>query len=272
MNWKQILRRLPRRFGVDVVHWTKDPVVAAVAAAREDVRLNSDPLRRFQCIARLAWRVHLRRLFELRRIDWALDVGANAGQFYHELRQAGFGGRVCSFEPLPECASYLTSLAEATPGWTVVPLALGRESGRRTLQVLADTALSSFLPVNATAMELWSGKTQITQELVVEVERLDAWLPRHMDLAAEARFFLKTDTQGSDFDVLAGAEGILSRVDIVQFEAAVHPMYTGAVRYNTIVAWLEQRGFELSGLFPVYVDPRTLELIEADCVMVRTTQ
>src|ERR1700750_1152764 len=58
-------------------------------------------------------------LFSQIPIDLVLDAGANAGQFVHQCRAAGYKGKIISFEPSAAAHAGLLRSAAADPLWTV---------------------------------------------------------------------------------------------------------------------------------------------------------
>ncbi len=80
------------------------------------------------------------------------------------------------------------------------------------------------------------------------------------------RPYLKMDTQGFDLEVVRGATETLRVVPVLQTEVSVRPLYAGMPDYITSIRTLEERGFELSGLFPVVYDT-SFRVVEFDCVM-----
>ena len=53
----------------------------------------------------------------------------------------------------------------------------------------------------------------------------------------------------------------------LQTEASVIGIYKGMPRYTEIIRYLEERGFDITGLYPVSRD-KSLRLVEFDCVMI----
>src|SRR4051794_15879966 len=66
-----------------------------------------------------------RALMERHNVDLVIDVGANVGQYATRLRQAGYSGRIVSFEPLPDAFADLARAAADDPLWDVRNAALG---------------------------------------------------------------------------------------------------------------------------------------------------
>jgi hypothetical protein len=81
------------------------------------------------------------------------------------------------------------------------------------------------------------------------------------------RPYLKLDTQGFDMEVLRGGSECLSTVRALQTEASVIGIYKGMPTYMETISYLNERGFHLSGLYPVGRDS-SLRLVEFDCVMI----
>ena len=104
----------------------------------------------FEVVAYPGGKLHWRQLvqvLERARIDTVLDVGANVGQYAQSLRRAGYPHRIVSFEPLPEPNAYLYTLAQGDPAWQIAaPVALGAAFGEVSLNVSAESEMSSVLP------------------------------------------------------------------------------------------------------------------------------
>ncbi len=255
-----------RRVNLDLVHHDDDLGVQFAAEARESIRLNHGT--RLQEASRLSWRLHIQQALAERQIDHVIDVGANTGQFFRELRRLGHHGPVHSFEPIPALADRLSAEAAQEQGWQIESCALGEREGTSSLYVLADDALSSLRQPTAEAGAAWGdSKCELREVITVPVRRLDERIAATPALREARRIYLKVDTQGSELEVLRGAESALGQLAMIQFEASIRPLYANAPDYNVLLAWLESRGFRLSSLFPIC--HRDLELVEFDCVMVR---
>lgn len=239
MRLKQELRRLARRAGYDVT-----PFDAKWSPAR----------RRGHLLGFLA-------------VDVVLDVGANAGQYGGELRSdLGYRGRICSFEPLGHAYRDLRTRAADDPAWQTFNFALGDEAGRFTINV-ADNAESSsileMLPAHAEA----APESRFVGTEEIEVKRLD----EIFDEVARPgdRVWLKIDTQGFERRVLRGAEPTLPRIDTVQVEMSLMPLYEGDTGFFELSRLLVDQGYELFGLEPGFSDPRSGRLLQVDGIFHR---
>jgi FkbM family methyltransferase len=196
--------------------------------------------------------------------DVVVDVGANVGDFAATIRARGFGGRIVSFEPGSASYARLEERAAGDPLWDAHRLALGHETGERTLVVTDATDLASFLAVSERGREHFGEHLDNPVEETVAVARLDGvW----DDLVRADRALVKIDTQGWDRRVVEGAAGVLDRIAGIQTELAVNGYYEGAPDYLELLAWLRGLGFE-----PVWFHPVTWHLGvlgEVDCLLRR---
>jgi hypothetical protein len=53
----------------------------------------------------------------------------------------------------------------------------------------------------------------------------------------------------------------------LQTEASVRRIYKGMPGYTEIIHYLDERGFDITGLYPISRD-KSLRLVEFDCVMI----
>jgi FkbM family methyltransferase len=199
-------------------------------------------------------------------ITVVFDVGANVGQYGEELRALGYRGRIVSCEPLRAEFQELARKAAADPDWVALPLALGDSDGRRIINVAANSQSSSLLemmPHHIGAAP--QARYERTEE--IEVARLDALFDQHV--RAGDRVFVKLDVQGYERFVLAGAEASLPRVQGMQLEMSLVPLYRGEALYIDLIGQMTARGFQLMSVEPVFRDPRSGQLLAIDGVFFR---
>ena len=208
-------------------------------------------------------------LLDLYRVNCVIDVGAHAGQYGERLRAGGYRGRIVSFEPTPEGFAQLERVAAADPKWSVHGLALGREDGTTTMNVVPGT-LSSLLPPTRFGAGRYP-KLQAPEEVEVEVRRLDGMLDDLFEGLKRPRPFLKLDTQGYDLDVFAGVGERIKQFRGLQSEVALMPIYEGMPLMTEALAAYRDAGFQIAAMYPVSRQTRTARVLEFDCVMVRAS-
>lgn len=218
--------------------------------------------RQFTC-GYLEWTL-LRDILRDYAIECVLDVGANRGQFAHNLRRTGYQGHICSFEPIEDDYAFLCTSFRQDRKWAGYNYALGNETTQRTFHIAEEcTVMSSFLKPKSDGWKL--------REVSVQMKRLDTVFQDVITATGlrEPRVFLKMDTQGFDLEVIHGAEGCIDQVVGIQSEVSVRPIYVGMPHYLDALRVYEQLGFELHGLAEVARDPAQRGITELNCVMMR---
>ncbi len=210
---------------------------------------------------------NLATLLAHHRIDLVLDVGANIGQYAERLRRADYGGRIVSFEPQSAAHGLLTAAAEDDPQWTVAPrMAVGDSDRPLTLNLSAESDMSSALAMTGEMADLLDSAAYTGTETVPQA-RLDALMAGFA--GPEDRVLLKSDTQGYDRQVLDGTTGVLDRIQAIQLELSIVPVYVGEPSYREMIDHLEALGFSPALFIPGYFNRRTARLIAMDGVFVR---
>jgi len=210
-------------------------------------------------------------LFQELKTNVVLDVGANRGQFGKLLREIGFEGDIISFEPLKETFQELSKASAGDPKWHTYHCALGSATETTEINFTSASEFTSFLNPSDYGKEVRSTQVQIEQKETVEVKKLDDVFADVISKCSGTnhQIFLKMDTQGFDQEVFKGAEKSLDQIVGLQSEIAILPLYDGMPDYVESLVSFRNKGFELTGLFPVSRDQQSLILIEMDCVMRR---
>lgn len=163
-----------------------------------------------------AWRAFHRtcRLYAqfVRPGDLAFDVGAFIGARTAVLLR--LGARVVAVEPQTTPAAELIRRYGMTPGFRLIPKALGANEGESTL-FLASAPMMASLERNWLAPQ---GKAKVIGEQIVEVTTLDVLIAEYGRPA-----FAKIDVEGHEFRVLQGLTQPISALSI-----EFHPARLGA--------------------------------------------
>lgn len=238
MRLKHELRQYIQRFGLDVVRYPlHDPVARTV------------------------------QLLHHHKVDCVIDVGANDGGFATTIRGLGYSSRIISFEPLSAPFSALSRKARKYENWDVVQCAVGDVKEQVKINVSGNDGLSSsVLPMLSTHTTVAPNSRYIGTESAPQ-DRLDALLPS-MGVGSTSRTFLKIDVQGYERAVLDGCSGLFTEGAIVgmQLELSLVPLYAGAMTYRDSLDHAESLGMTLMGLDPVFADPQSGQLLQADAV------
>ena len=180
----------------------------------------------------------------------ALDGGARTGGYAEELRAAGFGGRIVSFEPSGHVFPQLQARAAGDERWSCVQLGLADYDGEAVLNVSANLASSSLLAMSARLRE-HPQCTYVARE-TVRVARLETLWPAWV--GPEDRPFLKLDVQGYEAQVLDGAGRRLDDVVAIELEVSYVELYRGQTLAAALLRRLRRAGFRLLALEDEFTD------------------
>jgi FkbM family methyltransferase len=203
------------------------------------------------------------------RIDLVLDIGANIGQWAKSLRNKGYSGDIISFEPLEEAHQILKKKAARDSRWTVAPrIALGERDTEIRIHVAGNSQSSSLLEM-LPMHEAGAPESVFVGSELVQMKTLDSLIGSVVP-SGDRRIFCKLDVQGYEARVLAGAEALFKRIDGLQMEISLAPLYNGQPSFRELLDTMAGRGFEIFGFTPGFVDPRNGRMLQVDGVFFRT--
>lgn len=218
-----------------------------------------------------SFQAQLMRLFDQLEINCVLDVGANRGQYAQLLRRWGYRGDIASFEPVPEVFAALKQTMAGDARWRGYPWALGAADDELEIHVAkGDGRASSFLTFNEEGPERWGDDHRVARSVRVPIRRLDGVLDEVTSHVPSRRLYLKLDTQGFDLRVVAGAGERMVEMLALQTEISQQHYYEGMVPFGEALDRFRSLGFSITGMYPIARQLDGLQIIEFDCVMMRT--
>jgi len=212
----------------------------------------------------------LMRICSMHDVNLVFDVGANTGQFGAYLRDAGYRGRIISFEPLTSARQQLMLARKNDPLWEVAPqAALGDEDGEIVIYVAGNSVSSSVLNMLDSHTRAAPESAYINSERV-PLRRLDTLAPDY--LRHNSNLFVKIDTQGYEDRVIDGAMEVLPHISVLQLELSLIPLYDGQQLFDEMIHKLKIYGFELWAISPVLIDTQSGRLLQIDATLCSSTK
>lgn len=202
-----------------------------------------------------------------RDIKTVFDVGANVGEFTHEVFTHIPDASVYAFEPLPDCFEKLKERFAENNRFRAWNIALGAESGETTMQKSSFHPSSSILPMLPLHKKMWP-KTAGSSDVPVQIRILDA-IAR--DLPISGNIMIKMDVQGYEDKVLLGATEILKKTSLLLIETAFVPLYEGQPLFDDIYKIAKGAGFSYWGHTEEHFSPIDGSRVSEDSIFVRKT-
>lgn len=200
-------------------------------------------------------------------VDVVLDVGANTGQFARSLREAGYQGRLVSFEPLSTAHAQLLRVSDRDTRWDIAPrVAIGDHEGEVEMHIAGNSVSSSVLDMLDSHAKAAPDSAYVANEHT-RLSRLDTMARAYLPPGAVP--FLKIDTQGYEDRVLDGAAEILDTICGLQLELSFVPLYEGQQLYEALVERLRALGFSIWAIWPGFCDPISGRMLQVDAIFFR---
>jgi FkbM family methyltransferase len=190
------------------------------------------------------------------------DVGANRGDFAAEMHKLFGDATIHCFEPDPNMYPKLKNRFSGDRHFITVNSAVGSSSGTVTLNLRAQSEMNS---IREAGDSCWSPSIGSCEVALLKLD--DYARDNHIGHIS----LLKCDTQGFDFEVLKGAEALLSNgnVDLILMENIFDDMYLHIERFDVVFTWLANHGF---ALFSIYNQSHRFNRLSwADMLWIRDT-
>jgi FkbM family methyltransferase len=188
-----------------------------------------------------------------------IDVGANRGQFALAARRCFPRARLVSFEPQPAAFARLQQVIGRDPLFTAHQVALGDTSGETIIHVARHDHSSSLLPISTLQSTLFPGTAEKLEQ-TIRVGRLSEFVDAESIVPPA---LLKLDVQGYELTTLKGCADLIDRFLYVYAECSFVELYEGQALAGEVIAWLQDRGFSLRGVYNTLFDGHH-QAIQAD--------
>ena len=189
------------------------------------------------------FRYQRKSLIEKYKIEFAIDVGANVGQWVEEIRK-DFIFEIHSFEP--NKTAYSELIKKNIPNIKAFNFGLGSKNDFKKLNNWTfENSMNSFLKLSDFGQKHLDVNNSLIDEVTVEIKTLDSLYKTN---SLNKNILLKIDVQGFELEVLKGSKELLSKISIVEIEAPILNLYEGSTNITELILFLESQDFIISSI------------------------
>jgi FkbM family methyltransferase len=173
------------------------------------------------------------------------DVGACVGETISKFD--GFD-KIYAFEPAPYVFNILVENHKNDPRIEFYEMAISDEDGVKSLKYHDNYGYSSFLEIDKEGefakkcQEFDPGFDNIVSIIDVQTKRIDTFMQEN---CIEHIDFLKIDTQGNDLNVIKSLGKMIDKVDTIELEVQIKPLYKNSSSKEEIVDFIQKNNFNL---------------------------
>jgi len=173
------------------------------------------------------------------------DIGACLGESISKFD--GFDEIYC-FEPSPYAYDNLVKVIENDSRIKCFQLAISDENGEKDFYYHDHYGYSSLLEIDQSSEFAKKchqddpGFDYVMAVIKVQTKRLDTFMKEnnieHID-------FIKIDTQGNDLNVIKSLGNMIDKVDTIELEVQLKPLYKGTPLKEEVINFMKSKGFIL---------------------------
>ncbi|RWO82894.1 MAG: FkbM family methyltransferase [Mesorhizobium sp.] len=175
------------------------------------------------------------------------EVGAADGRDTRTYADRCPKAIVHAFEPLPENFAKLRAVAESESRIVPVNAAVSSEVGTASFHVAALPDASSLFSPRRTGSRFDKYMSE-SDVIEVNVTTISDYCRKN---AVQSIDLLKMDAQGSELNILKGAEALLikKRIRIIYSEVLFMKIYDGCCQFHEVTAYLDQFNYRLHAIY-----------------------
>lgn len=207
----------------------------------------------------------LKRVLKDSKIDTFFDVGSNKGQFTLLLKILNVTQNIYSFDPLTSSKVSFSYIYRYFKNIKFYSFAISNKCTFQKLFIPKDDDSSSLLRISSYQNEFFS-TGNIVNDQDVKVITLKHWFDSNK-IKTFNNGFLKIDVQGSEINVLKGAENFLEKFKYIYIELSFKKFYDSQILGWDIIRFLSYKNFKFIRIENCIYDD--LILIQADFLFVR---
>jgi FkbM family methyltransferase len=172
----------------------------------------------------------------LKKKKLIFDVGSNQGDKAFVFSK--IGQKIILFEPDKICRDFLENRFKNFKNILIEKIALtGRKAEKKSFITVENN--SSYNSLNLKRINFLKNNFKyLLKRIYIKTKSINFYIKKY-----GIPDFLKIDTQGSELDILAGAESIIDKVDIVYLECPIINYNIGAPSIGEYIAYMKLKRF-----------------------------